>query len=117
MKIENNGTIIVNRGEAFSVPLFIDCGDKFHTLQYSLEMNPREIVYLGVMTYSDDFENSFIRKRFTIKDINEKGDIIVTFKQIDTKDIPAGKYYYQFILRDDEDDITPLTEKREFIII
>ena len=78
--IENSGKIIMNRGECFQAPLFINIG----TDEEPIRLNIRELasldieVYLGIHLSNQLFEYSFIRKIFNYLDTNEYGDVIIS---------------------------------------
>lgn len=119
--ITYNGIITVNRGDSFSLPLVLDCGTKFNPLRYSL--SDRSVVYFAVMEPNQPFENALIRKRYTIDDIDEDGNVIVRFRPQDTQCVLPGKYYYQVKLQrfnsDDPNDyeVDTVIEKTQFFIL
>lgn len=88
-----NGIITVNRGDSFSLPLVLNAGTNLNPLAYTLSENT--IIYFGVMEPNQPFENALIRKRYTLKDCDEHGNVIIKFKPQDTQCVLPGKYYYQ----------------------
>ena len=98
-RIKDDGTLIISKGDSFSVPLFINVGTKEAPIRLDLSVLPSASIYLGVYAIHSSFENSIVRKKFTVKDINEKGDIIVNFKREDTIYLNPGNYYYEVKLR------------------
>ena len=96
--ISNNGFIRLTRGDSFDVPLFINRGDKCYPDRYYLQGHPEATVYLGVMEPNQPFEKALIKKKFTNANLNEDGDVIITFEHTDTACLLPGKYFYEIKL-------------------
>ena len=62
--ISNNGFITLNRGDSFSVPLFINGGSELVPIRYSLSAHPETEIYFGVMEPGQPFENAIIISHF-----------------------------------------------------
>jgi hypothetical protein len=45
---------------------------------------PSAEIYLGIYTAGSKFENSLVRKKYTLENVNEYGDMLVTFVKNDT---------------------------------
>lgn len=124
LTISNNGIITVNRGDDFSVPLFINQGTELAPVRYTLKNEDEiylgifsaganylldtdgtkffvedEITYLGIPEIDTYFENAVVRKTFTKDDLNENDDVILTFSHVDTQFLLPGNYFYQIRLK------------------
>lgn len=145
LTISNNGIITVNRGDDFSVPLFINRGTELAPVRYVLKDDDEiylgifsagadylldtdgtkffvedEITYLGIPEIDTYFENAVVRKTFTKDNLNENGDVILKFAHVDTKFLLPGNYYYQVrakITKDDEEYINTIVRKTAFIVL
>ena len=145
LTISNNGIITVNRGDDFSVPLFINMGTELAPVRYTLKENDEiylgifssgadylldtegtkffvedEITYLGIPEIDEYFQNAVVRKTFTINDLNENGDVVLKFAHVDTKFLLPGNYYYQVrakITKDGEEYINTIVKKTPFIVL
>lgn len=120
--ISNNGFITLNRGDSFSVPLFINGGTELVPIRYSLSAHPETELYLGVMEPGQPFETALIRKKYNHKSkMNEYGDLLIEFSSKDTEYLSPGKYYYQVRAKfnDDENNthVETVIQKKQFIII
>lgn len=145
LTISNNGIITVNRGDDFSVPLFINRGTELAPVRYVLKDDDEiylgilsagadylldtdgtkffvedEITYLGIPEIDTYFENAVVRKTFTKDNLNENGDVILKFAHVDTKFLLPGNYYYQVrakITKDNEEYINTVVRKTAFIVL
>ena len=119
--ITYNGIITVNRGDSFCLPLLINYGTKMDPLHYTPGDNA--IIYFGVMEPNQPFENAIIRKKYTSKDVDDDGNVVIKFKPQDTQCVLPGKYYYQVkvqrFLSDDPEDyaVDTVVEKQQFYIL
>ena len=100
--ISSNGVITITRGDTAITELFLNIGTELEPVQYILK--DKDCAYLGVMEPNQSFENALIRKKFTSKDVDENGNILVTFDSIDTIFLAPGEYIYQVKLRRIEDN-------------
>ena len=120
--ISNNGMISLNRGDSFSIPLFINGGSELVPLRYSLTAHPETEIYFGVMEPGQAFENALIRKKYTHKSkINEFGDLIIYLRSEDTEYLSPGKYYYQvrakFTDEENNEHVETVIQKKQFMIL
>lgn len=117
--ISYNGIITVNRGDSFKMPLFIDFGNALEPIRYTLTDN--DIIYFGVMEPNQPFETALIRKKYTSKDLNQNGDVVVEFTPKDTECVLPGKYYYQVKLQKFQPDgtytVNTVIDKTQFFIM
>lgn len=118
--ISNNGIITVNRGDNFTVPLFINQGTEINPVRFII--NDKCEVYLGIMEPNQKFEDALIKKRYTTKSLNRNGDIVVSIKHQDTSCLVPGKYFYEFKLRilnsdTNEYEVNTIIPRKEFNII
>lgn len=95
--ISDNCIISMTRGDSIEAPLFLNEGTNTAPARYILSENDE--VYLGVMECNEPFENALIRKKFTHKDLNENGDVVVRLNHEDTAQVIPDLYYYQIKLR------------------
>ena len=145
LTIANNGIITVNRGDDFSIPLFINRGTELAPVRYTLKSGEEiylgifsaganylldtdgtkffvedEITYLGIPEINEYFENAVVRKTFTNANLNENGDVILKFTHNDTKFLLPGSYFYQIrakLLVNDEEYINTIVRKTLFIVL
>lgn len=119
--ISYNGIITINRGDSFRLPLMLNYGTKMEPLMY--RMTPKSFVYFAVMEPNEPFENALIRKKYTIDDADEDGNIVIKFRPQDTQCVLPGKYYYQVKLQrfnsDDPEDyeVDTVIDKTQFFIL
>ena len=116
LHISNNGFICMNRGDCFSIPLFINHGTVYAPVRYSLADHPRARLYLGLMEPGQAFEVALVRKRYDKSDVNKYGDIMITFDTTDTQYLVPGKYYYEIKLQKEDGNIETIVPKRDFLI-
>ena len=95
--VSDSGIIRVSRGDSFNMPLILNCGTELEPIKYSLA--EKDELYFGVMEANQPFETALIRKKFTYKDVNKDGDIIISFVPEDTVMVLPDMYYYQIKLR------------------
>ena len=119
--IAYNGIITVNRGDSFTLPFFINIGTNMDPVRYQLKDN--DILYVGVMEPNQPFENAIVRKKYTVSDTNNDGDVLITFKPQDTQCLLPGRYYYQIKLQifnsDDTSDydVNTVVDKTQFFVL
>ena len=118
--ILKNGTIYVTRGDSFDVTLYINMGTDISPIRYKLTENTTSEVYLALMEPNQPFENAILKKKFTYKDVNENGDVVIHFQSKDTQCLIPGKYFYQIKLRifpdGGEEQINTIIPKTQFFI-
>lgn len=116
-----NGIITMNRGDSFTLPLLLNAGSTMLPLRY--ELAESAVVYFAVMEPNQPFENALIKKRYTTKDMDEDGNVIIHFRPQDTQCVLPGKYYYQVKLQrfnseDPEDyEVDTVIDKTQFFIL
>lgn len=115
-----NGIITVTRGDTFVLPLTLNGGTNLDPYQYQLDKN--SFVYFAVMEPNQPFENALIKKKYTVEDTDEYGDVLIRFRPQDTQCVLPGKYYYQVKLQrfnsDDPEDyeVDTVVDKTLFYI-
>ena len=92
-KISSNGIVTVNRGDSFELPIVLQTGDAMSPIMYT--MQPKDVLYLGIMEPNQPFENAIVRKKFDHKQLDENNNIFIRFWPDDTVCLLPGKYYYQ----------------------
>ena len=118
INISANELVTMVRGDSFSIPLFINFLDKLHLVRY--ELIEGDVVQFRVMPAHCPWEDSPIQKEYTKEDVNEDGDIIVSFVPEDTEPLEPGKYYYEVKLIHEHEDYTAvntLITRRQFMIL
>lgn len=119
--VSYNGIITLTRGDSFKMPLVLNIGTKLNPETATLDKN--SFVYLAVMEPNQPFESALIRKKYTYEDINDKGELVVSFRPQDTQCVLPGKYYYQLKLQvcdpdnSSKYDVYTLVDKTLFWII
>lgn len=115
-----NGIITVTRGDTFVLPLTLNGGTNLDPYQYQLDKN--SFVYFAVMEPNQPFENALIKKKYSVNDTDEYGDVLIRFRPQDTQCVLPGKYYYQVKLQrfnsDDPEDyeVDTVVDKTLFYI-
>jgi hypothetical protein len=145
LTISNNGIITVNRGDDFSVPLFINQGTELAPARYTLTGTDEvylgifsdganylldtqgtiifvqnSITYLGIPEINIYFDNAVVRKTLTTANLNANGDVLIKFTNNDTKFLLPGNYYYQIrakITKDSQLYINTIVSKTPFIVL
>lgn len=118
--ISNNGIITVNRGDSFTIPLFINQGTDVNPIRFIIGDNCE--VYLGIMEPNQKFEDALIKKRYTTKSLNKNGDIVISIRHQDTACLVPGKYFYELKIRifnteTNEYEVNTIITRKEFNII
>ena len=72
-----NNSISVNRGDTFSIPLFINVGSEYDPEQYAFPGDGE--IYLGLMEPNQLFEDAILKKKYDSSNINEEGNIVIEF--------------------------------------
>jgi len=93
IKISENGIIVVAKGDTFSVPLFINQGTELNPVRYVIERD--DLVTFKLSLLNGFSETLVIEKNYSTSDLNEKGDIVVSFEHEDTNKLDIGTYYYE----------------------
>ena len=95
VNLSNNGFIVLNRGDTFDLPLFINNGNSINPIRTYIHEHPRATIYFGLMEPNQRFEQAILKKHYTAEDqINQHGDLVIHFKSTDTEYLLPGKYYY-----------------------
>ena len=118
--VDREGIITLTRGDSFRVPLFINQGTSIDLIRYII--NDKSEIYMAVTEPNQPFELALIKKKYTSKDLNENGDIEISFNSEDTANVLPGKYYYQIKakLYDEEKNdfiVNTIIPKTQFFII
>ena len=121
-RIDTNGNILVNRGDTFITPLFLDKSKSFTEIK-RFRLRAGDILFFGVMEANVPFEEGLIRKAYAVADENSFGDIVVTFNSDDTRELLPGTYFYEAKLyrpaieSGDQDIVITVVPRRKFIIM
>ena len=96
-----NNIIVLNRGDSYSFNLTI-IDENSESGIYSLEGN--DTVYLGIMDPNQPFELALVKKKYTVEDLDEAGNLFIEILPEDTVDLFPGIYYYSIKLKIDHTD-------------
>ena len=114
-----NNSISVNRGDTFSIPLFINVGSEHDPEQYDFPGDGE--IYLGLMEPNQLFEDAILKKKYDSSNINEEGNIVIEFNSDDTVKLLPGLYYYQIKaklpLQDNTFAVNTVVPKTPFYIL
>lgn len=117
--INFNGVVNVSRGDSFEIPVKIVVRNKMDKVDY--EVKNTDLIYLGVMEPNQPFETALIRKKCTIEDMDENGNIVFSFTPEDTQCVLPGRYYYQVKLQTFNEDgsynVYTVVDKTLFFIV
>lgn len=91
--IDKDNRVTMTRGDSWEVPLFLNKGTALKPMRYNLQ--DEDSVYLAIMEPNQPFEQAIVKKKFTNKNINRNGDIVVRIEPEDTQCLKPGKYFYQ----------------------
>jgi hypothetical protein len=81
--------IVINRGDSFDFDLTIALDSEF---RYALTGD--DALYFGIMHPHQPFETALIRKKYTVADTDEMGNLSISILPEDTLNLHPGKYYY-----------------------
>ena len=86
-----NNIIVLNRGDTYEFDLTINDETSVDG-RYHLQGD--DALYLGIMDPGQPFEEALIRKKITVEDTDDMGNINLVLNPEDTLDLLAGKYFY-----------------------
>jgi len=122
-EITNNDIIKINRGDSFSLNVFINVGTCIEPAQYVLQPNDR--VYFALMEPNQPFEHALIRREFTVEDLDEDDNVDMNFDSEQTEYLLPGTYYYmvKLVRKEETEDpeklntiVDTIIPKTKFII-
>lgn len=121
LRISNDGIITLSRGDNCSMPLFINMGTDLAPIRYDLHKNNKTVIYFSLMQPNQYFENGCLRKMYSAKNnnwnINDNGDLVISFEPKDTMYLMPGKYFYEVKADlNGEGYINTIIQKTEFYI-
>lgn len=116
--LDKNNIISLNRGDTWSKPLFINQGTDLCPMRYILKDGDE--IFFALMEPNEPFEFALVKKKYTSKDLNKYGDVVIKLEHDDTKCLLPGKYYYQikakFIREDGTFKVNTIIKQTQFII-
>lgn len=117
--ISNNGIIVINRGDTFYAPLFINISEDEYPEQHILV--GEEAVYFAICEPNQEFESGVVRKIFTKDDLTEDGDVNIKLEPSDTEHLLPGTYYYEIKVKiidpdTSEEIIDTIVPRRKLVI-
>lgn len=122
--VSKNDIITLTRGDTASFTLTLDTGNPLEPQEFIMEEG--DIVKFRVMYPNCRFENSIIKKQYTIEDLSPIDDTIkITIDSEDTINLNPGLYYYEiklFYTRIDDSGVETnfvdtIVERNKFYII
>lgn len=116
--------IIINRGDTFKFTIHIE---DLNTPSGYYHLKDDDALYLGIMDPHQMFENALVRKKYTIEDMDENGNVFAVIRPEDTIDLYPGIYYYSVKLHKcspakpelnepEVDEVSTIINKTKFII-
>jgi hypothetical protein len=133
----DNSIVVLNRGDTFKCPLFINTGSELEPLRYTLtntDILAFNILYPGTGEYLDENKDGFIENTPVLQHIysndgaaehipyilNSNGDIVISFTSDDFKKVSPGTYYYEVKLKyidGGETRIDTIVPRTKFILV
>ena len=86
-----NNIIVLNRGDTYEFDLTI-ADEASADGRYHLQGD--DALYLGIMDPGQPFEEALIRKKYTVEDTDENGNLLAELRPEDTLDLIPGTYFY-----------------------
>lgn len=87
----NNNIIALNRGDTYEFDLTIadetSADGRYH-------IKGDDAIYFGIMDPHQPFENALVRKKFTVDNVDENGNLTIVIEPEDTLGLLPGTYYY-----------------------
>ncbi len=103
-----NNMIIVNRGDTYEFDLIIE-DDISSDGRYHIQGD--DTIYFGIMDPHQPFEDALVKKKFTVEDADDNGNLIIVITPEDTLDLLPGTYYYSVKIHLQHEIINPETNK------
>ena len=118
--ISNNGIVLINRGDTFTLNIPINVSNVIEPVYYTLTEHDR--VYFALMEPNQPFEYALIRKVFTEEDQDENDCVHMNFSTEMTEFLVQGNYYYMVKLVRNFDDeehmlVDTIVPKTKFVIL
>ena len=113
--VSNNGIITINRGDSFSLDVFVNVGTPWEPVQYILTGDDK--VYFALCEPNQPFEFALIRKVFDKDNLDEDDDVHMDFSSEMTECLLPGTYYYTIKLVTEDGDVSTIVPKTKFFII
>ena len=116
--IAKNGIITVNRGDTFTLPIFVNLGSPLDP--NILDLQQGDQVIFRIVRANDSFDNAIIEKIGTIENLNDEGAIEFVFNTDDTNWIEPNLYYYEVkveYFRDDMINVKTFIPRTKFYIV
>jgi hypothetical protein len=104
----NNNMIIMNRGDTHEFDLIIEDANSSDG-RYRIQGD--DTIYFGIMDPHQPFEEALVKKKFTVDDADEEGNLIIVINPEDTLDLLPGTYYYSVKIHLQHEEINPETNE------
>lgn len=121
LNLTKNRVVTIKKGDSCSFPLFINAGTQMKPLRFDLRDYPTAYILFALMEPNQDFDKATLKKTYTYKDVNDNGDVVISFLPKDTAFLDYGKYYYEIKLYVPADGTNPdivhtVTPRRELFL-
>lgn len=113
--VSSNGRVEMNRGDSLTLCLPLNIGTNIEPNKY--KMTEEDAVYFGIMEPNQPFECALIKKKLTVVDQDDSGNILINLCPDDTVCVLPGKYYYQVKLVIHPDRVITIVDKTHFFIL
>ena len=113
--ISDNNIITLNRGDSFSLDIFVNVGSPWNPIQYTL--GEGDNVYFALCEPNQPFEFALVRKVFTKDDLTDEGMVHMDFSGEMTEYLLPGVYYYTIKLQTYDGSVSTIIPKTKFWII
>ena len=97
-----NGILSLTRGDTCLFPLFLNAGTDQQPIRYVLhdtvvggQIIGTDEVFVAIEEPNQRFEDARVKQKYTKKNLNRYGDVVIVFSHEDTKCLLPGKYYYE----------------------
>jgi hypothetical protein len=104
----NNNMIIMNRGDTHEFDLIIE---DINLPDGRYRIQGDDTIYFGIMDPHQPFEDALVKKKFTVDDADEEGNLIIVINPEDTLDLLPGTYYYSVKIHLQHEEINPETNE------
>lgn len=112
--ISNNCIVTINSSDTFTCPLFINKGNLKKMRRYKIKSS--DVLYFAIAEPNQPFEHAAVRQIYTIKNVNEYGDVVIKLNPSDTEFLVPGTYYMEAKIRLRNGSVYTVLPKRKFYI-
>ncbi len=116
--ISNNGIMTFHAGDSIFALLFLNQGNNIEHKRYILTEDDK--IFFSIMLPHSDFNCGMIRKIYTIADLNNDGDVLITLSTDETEKLRPGTYYYEIkfqTIRNNTEYVETVVPKRKVVVL